>query len=126
MNSETELRAFIADYPREMAFGEEDPGTVLDRYFASGFEFRNDGLLLDRDLLIAHTRPARKNVVGVRVELHEALVSGGRFAARYTLHAQMRGDRTVVNEIYMFGALAGGGRVGRIDQTARAVPQDGE
>lgn len=121
----TDLARYLSVYPEEMAFGDEDPGTVLDRYHTPDFVHCNDGILLDRDRLIAHARPARKNATSVRVEVHEALVSGDRVAARYTLTATLRRGQVVVTEIYMFGQLAANGRLRRIDSVTR-TPRDAQ
>jgi hypothetical protein len=63
-------------------------------------------------------------VVSVRTDVDEALVSGARVAARYTLEATMRKGRVVTTEIYMFGSLAPAGRLRRIDQITGSVPDD--
>lgn len=41
-------------------------------------------------MLIAHVRPLRKNLVSSHIEVHEALASGNRIAARFMLYARMR------------------------------------
>jgi hypothetical protein len=120
---ERDLVTFLTSYPEEMAFGDAEPGEILDRYFTADFEYYNDGVLLDRERLIAHVRPVRTNVVGVRVDVHEALVSGDRIAARYTLHADTRKSGVLVTEVCMFGHLALDGRIHRVDQITRIVPE---
>jgi hypothetical protein len=119
-----DLVAYLTSYPEEMAFGEDEPASILDRYCTPDFEQYNDGLRLDRDRLIAHVRPVRKNATSVRTDVQEALVSGDRVAARYTLEATMRKGRVVVTEIYMFGQLAPDGRLRRIDQITRTVREE--
>ncbi len=96
----------------------------MDRYYSPDFEQHNDGIRLDRDKLIQHARPARKNVVSLRTDVHDVLVSGDRFAARYTIHVKMRKGATLVNEVYMLGWFAPDGRIRRIDSTTRTVAQD--
>lgn len=118
----TDLAAYLTSYPAEMALGKEEPATVVDRYHTPDIEWYSDGLHLDRDKLIAHARPARKNATSVRCEVHEALVAGDQVAARHTLHAVMRKGRSVVTEIYMFGRLAPDGRLRRVDQITRILP----
>jgi hypothetical protein len=51
------------------------------------------------------------------------LVSGDRFAARYTVHAQMRKGATLVNEVYMLGQLAADRRTRRLDSITRSITQ---
>ena len=118
MRTKEELETYLVSYVEEMAFGEDDPAAVLDRYHAPELEWRNDGRLLERDGLIAHARPARRNVIACRVEVHDALVDGDRIAARYTLHAELA-KGSVSTEIHMFGQVGADGRISRIDQLTR-------
>ena len=120
--SERDLATLLASAPREMVFGDDEPAAIVDRYYAPDFEQDHDGIRFDRERLVQHARPARKNVVSVRAEVHEVLVSGDRFAARYTLHTVMRQGATLADELYMFGRLAADGRIRRIDSTTRKVP----
>jgi hypothetical protein len=120
----TDLAGYLARYPREAGLTDEDPATVLDRYHAPDFELVNDGVLLDRQRLVDHIPVARRQAVGVRVEVEQALVDGDQVAARYRLIAQMRKGRTVTTEIYMFGQLAADGRLRRAVQTTRAIPSE--
>lgn len=115
---------YLVRYPGEMAFGPEPPDVVLDRYHAPGFVLCTDGLPLDRDRLIAHARPARRNARAVAIDLHQVLTAGDQVAARYTLTARLRQGRTVRTEIYTFGALAPDGRLARLDQLTHTVTPD--
>lgn len=121
---ERDLAAFLASLPELLTFSDEDPATIVERYYSPDFEQQNDGIRLDRDRLAQHAKPARKNVVGLRTAVHDVLISGDRFAARYTLEAEMRKGVTLVNEIYMFGRLAPDGRIRRIDSTSRTITPD--
>jgi SnoaL-like protein len=120
-----DVAAYLTAYTREMGFGDEDPAVVLDRYHTADIEWVNDGVLLDRDRLIAHAHPARKNARDLRLDIHETLTAQDRVAARYTLYATGRKDRAVKMEIYMFGHLAPDGRLRRIDQITRTVLEPG-
>ena len=108
-----DLTGYLVRYPAELTFGDEDTAAVFGRYHTEDFVLRNDGTPLDRQRLIAHVRPARRNAVGVHVEVHEALVSADRVAAPYTLSADMRQGHRVVTDIHMFGELAADGRLRR-------------
>ena len=114
-----DLAGYLTRYPEELAFGTEDPEAVLDRYHTPDLEYCNDGTVLSRDALLAHVRPVRKRATAVRVDVHEAVVTGDRVAARYTLTATMRKGGELATEIYMFGRLAADGRISRIDQLTR-------
>lgn len=120
-----DLVGYLTSYIQEMGFGEDDPGVVIDRYHTPDIEWHNDGICLDRDRLIAHARPARKNAIIGDVEVHDALVAGDRVAARYTVHATMRQGHRLSNEVYMFGELAAEGRLRRVYSTTRQVPESG-
>jgi len=115
------VAAYLTRYPQEVTFGEEDAGTVFDRYHTPDFVMCNDGIQLDREKLLAHVRPARKRAKGVRVEVHETLNTADRVAARYTLTADMATGNTIATEIYMFGRLSADGRLRRVDQITRNV-----
>jgi len=115
------VAAYLTRYPQEVTFGEEDAGTVFDRYHTPDFVMCNDGIQLDREKLLAHVRPARKRAKGVRVEVHETLNTADRVAARYTLTADMATGNTIATEIYMFGRLSADGRLRRVDQITRDV-----
>jgi hypothetical protein len=113
------IAAYLTRYPQEVTFGEQDAGTVFDRYHTRDFVMCSDGIQLDRDKLLAHVRPARKRVKGIRVEVHETVSAADRVAARYTLIADMAKGNTIITEIYMFGRLAADGRLARADQITR-------
>ncbi|MFG2057579.1 nuclear transport factor 2 family protein [Micromonospora sp. NPDC048930] len=115
-----DLADYLRSYVQEMAFGDEDPGVVTDRYHTPDIAWYSDGLQLDRERLTAHARPVRRTVTQCEVDVHDTLVCGDQVAARYTLIALARG-RPVVTEIHMFGRLAPDGRLRRIDQLTRIV-----
>ncbi|MBN6036469.1 nuclear transport factor 2 family protein [Amycolatopsis sp. 195334CR] len=116
-----DLIAYLTSYPEEMAFGTESPETVFDRYHTPDIEYRNEGILLNRDRLIAHARPARKNATSCTVEVHDALVCGDRIAARYTLRATMRKGTKFASDIHMFGSVEPDGRIRRVTQIGREL-----
>ncbi len=117
-----DLTAYLTEYPREVAFGDEDAAAVFDRYHVPQFEMINDGVRLDRERLLAHVRPARKNATSVHVDVQETMTDGERVAARYILTAVMRQGHVVTTEIYMFGVLSEDGRLRRVDQITRNLP----
>jgi hypothetical protein len=117
---------YLVQYPREVAFGEEDAGAVFDRYHTPEFVMCNDGIQFDREKLLAHVRPARKRAKGVRVEVHETVSTADRVAARYTLTADMATGAIIATEIYMFGQRSADGRLRRVDQITRDVSPGGQ
>lgn len=120
-HAERDLATYLTSFVQEMAFSEEDPQVVLDRYHTPDIQWCTDGLRLDRERLVAHARPARRNATSCAVEVHEAVAAGDRFAVRYTLRATMRKGGGTVTDIHMFGRLAPDGRIRRVDQLTRTV-----
>ena len=117
-----DLAGYLIRYPRQITFGDTDPGNVMDRYHTPDFAMTNDGFVLDRDRLLAHVQSGRKRAADIRVEVHECMVDGDSVAARYTLTATMRKGQLIATEIYMFGRLAPDGRLRHVDQLTRTVP----
>ncbi|MFC0002857.1 nuclear transport factor 2 family protein [Micromonospora siamensis] len=119
----SDLGGYLRAYVAEMAFGQEEPGRVMDRYHTPDVVWLTDGVRLDRQRLIDHARPVRRTVSRCDVEVHEVLRDGDRIAARYALHAVNRG-REVTSEVHMFGRLAPDGRLRRIDQLTRTTRRE--
>jgi hypothetical protein len=120
-----DLIGYLTRYPQELTFGHEDPAAVFGRYHTDDFVLRNDGLPLDRQRLLAHVKAGRRNATQIDVEVHDALVSGGQVAARYTLTAVMRRGQVIRTEIHMFGQLTADGRLRTVEQLSRDVsPKD--
>jgi hypothetical protein len=118
-----DLCAYLTRYPNELTFGDDEPGTVFDRYHSPEFVLHNDGLPLDRERLLAHVAPARKRAASVHTDVHEVLVTGDRVAARYTLTAVMRKGQRIVTEIFLFGELDPDGRLRRVHQLTRPASE---
>lgn len=115
---------YLTSFPAEMALGTDDPEAVLDRYCTPDFDHTDGGTLLDRERLVAHARPARRNVLALRVDVHDTLVDGRRAAARYTLHTSMRQGYDLSTEVYLFADLAEDGRLRRAVSTTRSLGDD--
>lgn len=121
MTPRDDLSAYLTRYPQEAGLSDEDPATVLDRYHTPDYELLNDGVLLDRERLLDHIRPVRRQATGLRVEVMRALVDGDQVAAHYRLVARMRKSGTIATEIFMFGELAADGRLRRVTQVTRTI-----
>lgn len=121
-----DLAGYLVRYPRQITFGDTDPAEVMDRYHTPDFVMTNDGIVLDRERLLAHVQGGRKRAADVRVEVHECMVNRDSVAARYTLTATMRKGQLIATEIYMFGRLAPDGRLRHVDQLTRSVPPAGD
>ncbi|MFF0338752.1 nuclear transport factor 2 family protein [Kribbella sp. NPDC004875] len=122
--SDLSAREFVADFyesfTREVV-GTDDPAAVVDRYYTPDIEQTADGITLDRQRLLDHIRPVRKNVISCRYDVHDAIRTGDRVAARFTIHAETRHGRTISTEVYLFGELAPDGRMRRTTQATRDV-----
>ncbi|THV42558.1 nuclear transport factor 2 family protein [Glycomyces buryatensis] len=123
----TDPERFIADFyisfTEELLSSDEEPAAIVDRYHTADVVEFADGHRIDRQKLIDHTRPVRKNRPTLRVEVHEAIADGDRIAARYTLHASQRG-KNVSTEVYFFGRFTADGRLREANMLTRAVPTD--
>ncbi|MFG3441092.1 nuclear transport factor 2 family protein [Nonomuraea sp. NPDC047897] len=114
---------FLTRLPRELGLGTEDAAQVVDRYYTPDITYRNDGVTLDRDRLIAHAAPARKNARELHLQVHDTVIQGERAAARYTLRVRTRKDKTLEIEVCLFATFAPDGRVRRVDSTTRTVTE---
>ncbi|GAA4922515.1 ketosteroid isomerase-like protein [Nonomuraea thailandensis] len=110
----TDPKTFIADFitslTDDLVNTDEDPAVIIDRYHTPDVVQYADGNRIDRDKLIAHTRPVRKNRPEGRMEVHEAVRDGDRLAARYTLHVRQRGKELAI-DVHFFGSFAPDGRM---------------
>jgi hypothetical protein len=120
--SSADPKQFIADfyssYGRDLLRGDEDAGVVVDRYHTPDIVQVADGQRMNREQLIAHSRPLRKRQPRSRMEVHEAVADDDRIAARYTLHVEDRG-RSFAIEIYFFGQFTQDGRLRRAHMLTR-------
>src|SRR5687767_1668494 len=116
------VEEFYNSFTSEMLAADE-PAEVVDRYYAADVLQVADGIEIDRDKLITHLRPVRKNLVSWRYEVHEALLEKEKLAARFTIHARMRKGRMISTEVYLFGELTSDGRLRRSTQLTRDVTE---
>ncbi|WP_404816224.1 nuclear transport factor 2 family protein [Streptomyces thermolineatus] len=125
---DTDPKQFIADFftsfTEELLESDEDPALIVDRYHTPDVVQIADGHRMDRDKLVAHTRPVRKNRPSSRMEVHEAIVDGDRIAARYTMHVRQR-SKDLAIEVCFFGRFAPDGRMRRAHMLTRTVPARG-
>ncbi|MGW6457383.1 nuclear transport factor 2 family protein [Streptomyces sp. NPDC055078] len=125
----TDPERFIADFfmsfHDELLRGDEDAGLIVDRFHTPDIVQIADGHRMDRDKLIAHTRPVRKNRPSGRIEVLEAQASGDRLAARYTFHVRDR-KRSLAVEVYFFGQFAPDGRMRRSHMLTRTRPAEAD
>lgn len=127
MSKFTDPKRFIADFftsfTDDLVHSDEDPAQIIDRYHTSDIVEIADGHRMDRDKLIAHARPVRKNRPAIRMEVHEAMADGDRIAARYTLHSQNR-KRDLAVEVCFFGQFTPDGRMHEAHMLTRTAGQE--
>lgn len=115
---------FIADFfttfTEDLLRSDEDPALIVDRYHTPDVVEIADGHPIDREKLIAHALPIRRNRPAIRVDVHEALADGDRVAARYTLHAR-DAKRELAIEVHFFGEFTPDGRMRRSHMLTRTV-----
>lgn len=115
------MTEFFTSFTREITADDGDPGPVIDRYYTPDAVQTADGIRIDRERLVAHIRPVRKNLSEFAFEVHEAVREGRRIAARFTIHATDRRGRRTATEVHLFGELAPDGRMRRTHQLSRTV-----
>ncbi|MET8861895.1 nuclear transport factor 2 family protein [Nonomuraea sp. NPDC004580] len=115
------ITEFFASLTEDLLRDDEDPAVIVDRYHTADIIEIADGHRMDREKLIAHTRPVRKNRPVSRMEVHEAVAHGDRLAARYTMHVQQR-KKEFALEVYFFGRFASDGRMREAHMLTRTVP----
>ncbi|MFH9060634.1 nuclear transport factor 2 family protein [Streptomyces coeruleorubidus] len=115
---------FISDFftsLTESTVRGDTPESVMARHFTPDIVQISDGTRLEHDRLLAHLRPVRKNVVGWRFEVHEAIADGNRIAARLTIHARTRKGGATATEVHLLGEFTDDGRMRRAHQLTRAL-----
>ncbi|MGP3977778.1 nuclear transport factor 2 family protein [Streptomyces sp. 8N114] len=125
----TDPQRFIADFITgfhdELVNSDEDAGAIVDRYHTPDIVQIADGHRIDRQKLVAHTRPTRKRRPELRLTVQEALGADDRLAARYTMHVRDP-KRELVIEVCFFGRFAPDGRMRQARMLTRTVPSGTE
>ncbi|MFE4857844.1 nuclear transport factor 2 family protein [Streptomyces sp. NPDC056670] len=90
---------------------------AADRHFAPDYRQRTDGEWADRAEFLDHIGHLRGIVADGRVDVHEELYDGDKYADRHTCHITKTDGTTVAMEVYVFANLAADGRFRRIEET---------
>jgi hypothetical protein len=90
---------------------------ALDRHFAPDYRQRTDGEWADRAGFAEHIAHLRTVVEGGRIEVHDELTDGTRYADRHTVHLRKLDGTAASIEVYLFAELAPDGRFRRIEET---------
>ncbi|MBF6097701.1 nuclear transport factor 2 family protein [Nocardia cyriacigeorgica] len=116
---------FFTSFNQHLLAGDEDAAVVVDRFHTPDIMQVADGHRMDRDKLIAHTRPVRKNRSTNHIDVHEAIADNDRIAARYTLHVQQRGKELAI-EVCFFGRFTPDGRMRQAHMLTRTTATDNQ
>lgn len=125
----TDPAGFIADFftsfNEHLLADDEDAAVVVDRFHTPDIVQVADGHRMDRDKLIAHTRPIRKNRPTSHIDVHEAIADNDRIAARYTMHVSQRGREFAI-EVCFFGQFTSDGRMREAHMLTRTASTDNQ
>ncbi|MEU2253821.1 nuclear transport factor 2 family protein [Nocardia xishanensis] len=117
------IAEFFTSFNEHLLAEGTDAAAVVDRFHTPDIVQVADGHRMDRDKLIAHTRPVRKNRPSGLIDVHEAIADDDRIAARYTLHVTQRG-RELAIEVCFFGQFTPDGRMRQAHMLTRNVATD--
>lgn len=114
---------FIIDFNRRfhdaVTTTDEDLASIVDRFHTADVVQVSDGNRMDRDKLIAHLRPIRRQKPVSRVEVDDALAAGDCLAARYRMYVDRpKADGTIDSlliTIHTFNRYAADRRLRRAD-----------
>ncbi|BFV61112.1 hypothetical protein KCMC57_up62160 [Kitasatospora sp. CMC57] len=90
---------------------------AADRHFTPDYRQRTDGEWADRAEFLDHITHLRTVVANGRVEVHEELHDGDKYADRHTAYITKKDGSTVRMEVYVFADLGPDGRFRRIEET---------
>jgi SnoaL-like domain len=119
---------FIQTALTEVCFGQENSHPLeatIDRYFTPDYTQRTDGQLTGREEFAAHIATLRGLTACGTVKVSEAIRDGNRIADRHEVSVTKRDGTTSRIEVYLFGELAGDGRLRRVEEITRVI-QGGE
>ena len=90
---------------------------AVGRYFTDDYRQRTDGVWSERAEFVEHIEHLRTVVDGGRVEVHQEVREGSRYADRHTVHIVKTDGASASMEVYLFGELAADGRLRRVQET---------
>jgi hypothetical protein len=94
-----------------------DVGTAFARHFTDHYRQRTDGVWSDHAEFVEHITHLRGVITDGRVEVHDELMAGDRYADRHTVHARKTDGSEVAFEVLVFAELATDGRFRQIIET---------
>ncbi|MFJ9569636.1 nuclear transport factor 2 family protein [Streptomyces bacillaris] len=100
---------------------DSDLAAAVDRHFAPDYRQRTNGVWSDREGFTRHMTALRSLIRDGRVEVHDELRDGARYADRHTVTLTHHDGRVSVTEVYLFAELAPDGRFRRVEETTLLV-----
>ncbi len=97
---------------------------VVDRHFTPDYRQRTNGVWSDRAEFVQHMTRLRSLVSGGRVEVHDELRDGPRYADRHTVTVTRHDGRTSRTEVYLFARFAADGRFAQVEETTLLLSGD--
>ncbi|QBS46482.1 nuclear transport factor 2 family protein [Nocardia sp. CS682] len=94
-----------------------DVDTAFARHFTGDYRQRTDGVWSDHAEFVEHITHLRGVVTEGRVEVHDELICGDRYADRHTVHIRKIDGSEVAFEVLVFAELAADGRFRQIIET---------
>ncbi|MGW7545084.1 nuclear transport factor 2 family protein [Streptomyces sp. NPDC054770] len=116
--SRTDMKTALTDLLFNPAISLEE---AVDRHFTPDYRQRTDGRWDDRAGFVEHIAHLRTVVAGGRVDVHDELYDGTKYADRHTAHIEKKDGSTVRMEVYAFGDLAPDGRFDRVEETTLMI-----
>lgn len=117
----TSIAAALHDLLNEQSLDLEQ---AVRRHFTDGYRQRTDGLWDGRERFVEHIAHLRTIVDRVHVSVIDELVDGSAYADRHIVRIVKTDGSEVVQEVYLFGELAGDGRFSRIEEVTMMLEGD--
>ncbi|MFI8392718.1 nuclear transport factor 2 family protein [Streptomyces sp. NPDC085540] len=94
---------------------------AVDRHFSPDYRQRTNGVWSDRTSFVQHMTRLRSLIRSGRIEVHDELRDGSRYADRHTVTLLHYDGHTSRIEVYLFAELAPDGRFQRVEETTLLV-----
>ncbi|MGW7327186.1 nuclear transport factor 2 family protein [Streptomyces sp. NPDC054840] len=94
---------------------------AIDRHFTPDYRQRTNGVWSDRASFTQHMTRLRSLIRSGRIEVHDELRDGSRYADRHTVTLVHEDGHTSRTEVYLFAQLASDGRFRRVEETTLLV-----
>jgi hypothetical protein len=110
----TTIDAALRDLLNEPTISLDD---AIDRHFVPGYRQRTNGSWDDRAGFAEHIAHLRNIVRTMTITVIDEISDGHTYADRHIVDLEKTDGSHVVQEVYLFGALADDGRFERVEET---------